>query len=929
MPRATPLTLAVGLLLTAALLTIEVWSGSDRDSPWERWSINMRFVHAPRADRAMSRDIVHVDIDDGALKAVGRWPWDRATLADAIDELAEAGAGAIALDLLFSEPQENSDSDQRLSRAIQRVPAVVALHLTESDDRPAPWREPALAGEWKRMMDVLSQDIRQEISFVVEAAAVAPERRHVAAALAMTIKEHAVDHAARNLKQVHDGELTFEVLLDTLAPDRPEHLRSFPERRLIEYRWHQLRAWQAVRPHLRRAEHFGRANDAAPIPDIAGAAAAAGFVNELPDADGRKRSYAPTLPAPGGDALPFGLAAAALYRGIDPGDVVVKEDAIGIGAVTLPLHNGRLWIDWPAPPADAPREYRWLHVTRQDESDRVGTGHLSIAVPVGLAEQRRGHESNVETFLELSWTIAQYAQLPDDELAYVAGRPLDDWSDALEQVRDEVEFTLMDGVDPASIDDEAFRRHVELCRLWEAAETTVRHGEARVAETEAELRELVEGRLVFIGWTATGALADFVLTPLGPSTPGVVVHAATADMALTGAAVRFLPRWSELFILVIVGLLATGIAALLTPVWSVAIFLLVAIGYGGLNIALFAQGDWLVPLAGPLGAVTIIWVASMATEAAIYQRERSRITRQFRARVSAQLVDYLVENPGALSVGGQQREITILFADLAGFTRLTESLGSEATVKALNTALGELTDELIAHDAYVNKFLGDGVMAFWSAFTPDRDQAAKACRAAIGCQRIVHELNGRAEHRNLPKLGVRLGIATGRVIVGDCGAPPALNDYTVIGNAVNLAARLESANKQLATSILIDGRTHELTRQHDDHGGADPLRFCRLGRISVVGQQHAVDVHQLVSSHAGADDLDNDERIHRLHEAVAAFEAGRADECRAQWAAYESRFGAHPLAHFHELMLREQSQSQSQSGPDESAGPGVIRLSEK
>ncbi|TVQ55184.1 MAG: CHASE2 domain-containing protein [Phycisphaerales bacterium] len=926
MTRPSLLTLGIGLLLTLIVLATEAVVGSHRDSPWERWAIDARFSHAPRAPRPLRPEIVHVDIDDGALKSVGRWPWDRAVLADVVEELHRAGARTIALDLLFSEPQENGESDERLAEVLRDASAILAVRIgdTGAETPGGAWGRGSGPEEWDRLLDILAQDVRMDIERALDKAEVSGERRTRAHADALWIKEHALHRAIGQIENANNAdEFTFEQFLDHVTPGRPGHLRSFPELRLIRYRWDQHTAWRSLRPHLRADDHRGGIDDAAPTTVIARSADAVGYVNELADADGRKRSFIPKLAAPGGRALPFGVAAVAKHLELTPRDVTVTETDLHLADRRLPLHHGRLWINWPTAPADAPSQHRWMHIGRQGEDNTAGEGRLSIAAVVSLAEQRRAHAGNLQTFLELSRAIAGYAQLSLDDLPETA-TSLEEARGQLEEVRDEVDFTLMDDPDPDSLADDGFRRHVELSQLWRQTESVLEQGEHHLAEIESELRNRVDDRLVFIGWTATGAVADFVATPLGATTPGVVVHAIAADMALSGASVRFLPRWIELTIIALAGVAATLIAAVFSPLWSVLLLLLIGFGFGGVNLALFARGDWLIPLASPLGTLSLIWVVGMAVEAALYQRERIRITRQFRARVSPQLVDYLVENPGALSVGGQKREVTIVFADLAGFTRLTETLGSEETVRTLNHALGALTDELVRHDAYVNKFLGDGVMAFWSAFTPDDQQAAKACRAAIGCQRVLREFNEEAAREGRPSLGVRLGIATGAVIVGDCGAPPALNDYTVIGDAVNLAARLESANKQLGTNVLLDGRTRELLSAQDAADGE--FNLLRFGRVSVVGQSRAVEVYQLLPGESEASTAESRAELDR---AVDAFEAGDADACRNAWREHEKAFGPHPLARFHELTLRELAEQDGNADEEDAIEPGVVRLREK
>jgi adenylate cyclase len=179
----------------------------------------------------------------------------------------------------------------------------------------------------------------------------------------------------------------------------------------------------------------------------------------------------------------------------------------------------------------------------------------------------------------------------------------------------------------------------------------------------------------------------------------------------------------------------------------------------------------------------------------------------------------------------------------------------------------------------VNKFLGDGVMAFWSAFQVDPQQAKKACQAAVDCQAAVAKLNKQAVAAGQPEIGLRLGLATGRAVVGDCGAPPAINDYTVIGDVVNLAARLESANKQFGTSTLINERTFELI-----NGTDVPARH--LGRVVVVGQSTPTTIFEVLPPGSPPELIELTQRV------VEAFGAGKFDEAKEALDELEKRCGS-------------------------------------
>jgi class 3 adenylate cyclase len=355
-------------------------------------------------------------------------------------------------------------------------------------------------------------------------------------------------------------------------------------------------------------------------------------------------------------------------------------------------------------------------------------------------------------------------------------------------------------------------------------------------------------------------------------------------MVISSQSVYLWPPWSGWLIGALFGVICAVIA------WKSGAGISTAVTFSIAGAWVLLSGFWafefhdlMIPVAVPVLAAIASQAASVSTAAVVNQREKARITRQFRARVSPQLVERLAANPDALSMRGEQRTATILFGDLAGFTTISEQLGSEAVVATLNMYMSAMAHELTERRAYVNKFLGDGLLAFWSAFEPEPEQgqlAAEACRA---CQRVVKAIGERPDRQSLPKVSLRLGVATGSVTIGDCGAPPDLNDYTVIGDSANLAARLESANKQFGTAILFCGNTRALIR---DSGG---LAIVSLGRVVVVGQSIPIDLFTMLVEDPQVGWIES------VGRAVEAFARGDFPACAAAWDAHEQAFGVSKL----------------------------------
>ena len=288
--------------------------------------------------------------------------------------------------------------------------------------------------------------------------------------------------------------------------------------------------------------------------------------------------------------------------------------------------------------------------------------------------------------------------------------------------------------------------------------------------------------------------------------PGVELHATLLDNLLTGAGLRSAPSWWSL------GLVGLAAAALLLAGrrWSPAALGAQAAAWG-LGLLLLSWGLfvyarlWLAPLL-PLAAVASVYAAS-ALLAWTAARHKARQTRaMFAQYVPPEVVARLVEQPQLLRLGGEVREVTLMFTDLANFTGLSERLSAEHTVQVLTGYFNAMTPLIHASGGTVDKFIGDAVMAFWGAPLDDAQHAEHAVRSAIAMQQAMAPLQAQLAARGLPPIHMRIGLHSGRVVVGNVGSEQRFS-YTAIGDAVNLAARLEGANKAFGTGILLSAAT--------------------------------------------------------------------------------------------------------------------------
>jgi adenylate cyclase len=279
---------------------------------------------------------------------------------------------------------------------------------------------------------------------------------------------------------------------------------------------------------------------------------------------------------------------------------------------------------------------------------------------------------------------------------------------------------------------------------------------------------------------------------------------------------------------------------------------------------LFGLGRyWLAMVAPPaamLGSFLVVTAYRQLTE----ERAKRHIRDMFAHALSPELVDELLENPSLAQLGGQSRRLSFVFSDLGGFTSLSEKLGAEETVRLLNRYFDRMTDVIqTRHGGYLNKFLGDGIFAFFGAPIFQTDHASRAIRSAVDCQRAVGELNDELAREGYPaQLVVRIGISTGQAMVGNCGSSQRM-DYTAIGDKVNLAARLEAANKFFGSSILVDETTWQdaTTKTGDDQVSLPLAR--PLGRVYITGQARPLWIWEILGR---AEDLDPG-----LRDAIAKF----------------------------------------------------------
>lgn len=329
---------------------------------------------------------------------------------------------------------------------------------------------------------------------------------------------------------------------------------------------------------------------------------------------------------------------------------------------------------------------------------------------------------------------------------------------------------------------------------------------------------------------------------------GVEIHANIIENILTRNFIPRAPLWMTA--LVVFGLslftfvLTAGLKSIRTKYSSLIEILGVALTIAELfiiywaSLRLFIEKNFLADMTSPFLAVIVSYVGSTVYSYVTERKQKVLIKSMFSRYVNPTIVDELVSHPEKLRLGGERKELTVFFSDIENFTRISEQLPPETLVMILNDYLNVMTSIIFANNGTLDKYEGDAIVAFWGAPIPQEDHAYNACRAAVQMQEALLGMRRLWQQQGRPPLNVRIGINTGEVIVGNMGGDSRF-DYTVIGDSVNLGARLESANKQYKTTILISESTFSKVKGRV---------FAReLDMIVVAGKTEPIRVYELIA----------------------------------------------------------------------------------
>lgn len=380
--------------------------------------------------------------------------------------------------------------------------------------------------------------------------------------------------------------------------------------------------------------------------------------------------------------------------------------------------------------------------------------------------------------------------------------------------------------------------------------------------------EQIEGKIVVVGATATG-IYDLRVTPFSPVYPGVELHATVVEDILQGnfleqsAWTTFMDICNIILFGMVIGIAIPRFTALSGIILAVVLLGGFAVG----NTLVFARYNIWLNMVYPVMTMMTIYLVVTVYRYFTEEREKKKIRGAFQYYLTASVINELLKDPSKLKLGGEKKELTVMFSDVRGFTTISERLTPEQLVHLLNEYLTAMTDIVFKYDGLLDKYIGDAIMAVYGAPMEQPDHALRCCRTALEMMRTLKGLQQKWAAEGWPYVDIGIGINSGEMVVGNMGSNMRF-DYTVMGDNVNLGARLEGINKEYGTHIVISEYTYEAVKAE---------LFCReLDAVRVKGKKLPVRIYELIGERRDA--ADHEEYVRRFHEGLGHYKAARWDE---------------------------------------------------
>ncbi|MBI3037930.1 adenylate/guanylate cyclase domain-containing protein [bacterium] len=446
------------------------------------------------------------------------------------------------------------------------------------------------------------------------------------------------------------------------------------------------------------------------------------------------------------------------------------------------------------------------------------------------------------------------------------------------KIEREISFQYFAQVDPRAIASET----LDFATVLLSSSTSI-------PPNQETLESKVKDRIVFIGPTASEFHDVFFTSFSGKDqkenpVPGVFIHAMIANSILENHVIKRVSLRTEQ---IIAGLFLFGSVTLVwifSPIKGLALFALIALGYAGSGFLLFSRSLLWFPIASPLLSAIGALIPNLALRVLVSEQKHAVIKKLFSAYVSPKVLTYVQQRPDLLKLEGERREATVFFSDLKGFTTISETMPAERLSQVMNDYLTPMTEIIMEHEGYLDKYIGDAIMAVFGIPMEDPKHALHACQAAVRQKRRLVQVAQIIEREANVKISARMGVNSGIVCAGNMGSKERFQ-YTVMGDIVNQASRFEGANKIFGSSIMMGESTFLAVRKDV---------FARLlAHLTVKGKTEAVVVYELIDLREGLSIEESaklEEFCALFDAAMALFIAGNLDSAKAGFLAFKEKF---------------------------------------
>ncbi|MCF7914993.1 MAG: CHASE2 domain-containing protein [Spirochaetaceae bacterium] len=809
---------------------------------------------AIRPEIAEDERLLLLDVDDLAISEVGVWPWSRDIMANGLLLLREFDAGHIVFDIEYTEESPLGVNSQVLRK---EIPELFQQEFRELQNNIDALFNALTAGQIP---------LNEAESYIDDLQQLTEESRNT---LLTKVRDIERDNDAYFGKMAHLNGRSF---FTTSALSEED---ASVNETLIEYAEENVALTQVTgeNPGLRQAEGIRPA-----IYPILSRARGAGFPNVRVDPDGVRRridllieyqdkyfpqlAFAPLLQWLGNPEVELGAHTITLRDAGHPDRG--KQD------IKIPLtETNHLLINWPQESYEESfRHLSYYELVYNRELEQRLIENLNIMDEAGYLAYHEGDFPLMDAYNYAEEIKHEVLEGGDPELMdeYIeVRRRFFSGVDAFLQgpaeatIDSEIDRMLSSG----QLDDPTAEAYREIRSQIPEVFSAGRDVQENLASSRARLAEAIPDSFIIIGFVGTST-TDIGVTPFDEEYMNVGTHASLANTILQENFLDELPEWYSMVLGLLAALLVTLVTRRMTPVHSLlfgVLFLLVIVA-ADLG-AFVATGVYLPPLI-PMSSVFFTFLVLTAIQFLQTSKDRLYIKNAFSHYLSTDVINELLSDPEKLSLGGDKKHMTALFTDVKGFSTISEQLDPTELVSLLNQYLSEMSDVILEQKGTIDKYEGDAIISFFGAPLDYEDHAARACRSAIRMKKAEEELNRRFLFEKLSPVPVftRIGINTGEMVVGNMGTVRKM-DYTIMGNSVNLAARLEGVNKQYGTWILASEPTFL------EAGGEFVGR--KLDRVRVVGIKEAVRLYELIDERSELDP-DVGEALEIFEEGLQAFE---------------------------------------------------------